>query len=132
MGVGFGMSKCSGDEHKGDSADWERRYWEQQAAQRRLAGNPDPKVFSIVRTEQVRGMLVVMLVYPNCTNYEGRKILVYEDYKEDDFRRRREIDPHFCDGCVAPVARFKPTDDGWRMAVAFCKAWKERPPRGPK
>ena len=40
--------------------------------------NPDPKNYAISKTKQIEQFLVVMINYPNCTNYEGNKILVYE------------------------------------------------------
>jgi hypothetical protein len=38
------------------------------------------------------------------------------------------IDPHFSDNknFYSPIARFVPTDDGWRMAEAFCEVAKRQ------
>jgi hypothetical protein len=87
-------------------------------------GNPDPRFFEIVKTETCKGMLVTMLKYPDCKNYEGLKIMVYDKMSDEMFRCQIRIDPHFCDNHPSPIARFEPTDRGWKMALAFCKAWK--------
>lgn len=55
--------------------------------------------------------------YTGCTNFEGRKILVYLG----DFTPSGDLDPHFTDKGVSPVARFKPDREGKTLAVKFCK-----------
>jgi hypothetical protein len=57
-----------------------------------------------------------MIVYPGCTTYEGRKILVFENSNLFELRVRDRIDPHFSGKSFAPVARFEPTDRGWKLA----------------
>lgn len=81
--------------------------------------NPDPNNFRVKRYTTVGDGLVVEVHYPNCTNYEGRKILVYVGVKIGDLLRQGSIDPHFCE-CSAyysPVARFEPTENGWGLAM---------------
>ncbi len=85
--------------------------------------NPNPKVFVIENTEQVGKYVVAKICYPNCKNYEGRKILVFENIKEEKIYSLKVIDPHFCDGDhISPMARFEPTEKGWKHAITFCKS----------
>lgn len=86
--------------------------------------NPDPRRFRILRREVVGGFFVVEVKYPNCTNYEGRKVMVYDASDMGLVVHATALDPHFCDhpGHLSPVARFEPTDKGWGYAIAFALA----------
>ena len=85
--------------------------------------NPNPDRFSIKNTKQVGRFLVASIQYPNCKNFEGDKILVFENVTERDLRTLRSLDPHFCDssGHISPTARFVPTQKGWQYALTFCE-----------
>jgi len=88
--------------------------------------NPNPVNFKILEEKAVGQMLVLKVQYPDATNYEGIKILVYMNFtKSEDiiFKNRGKLDPHFAgDGSVSPVARFEPTVVGMYMAIKFCHA----------
>ena len=81
--------------------------------------NPDPSRFSIIESKQIRTYLILKIKYHDCTNYEGVKILVFEDMSDDLLFMKKEIDPHFCENCNSPIARFEPTERGWEMAKTF-------------
>ena len=70
--------------------------------------------------------LVLKVRYPDCTNYEGVKIMVYEDTNIIEIQKvnKGTIDPHFGvnPDFISPIARFEPTDRGWEMAIKFCKS----------
>ena len=89
--------------------------------------NPDPSKFNIITWVPVDTYLVVCIEYPNCDNYEGKKVLVYEDLTIEQLRRFDTIDPHFSDSkrFKSPIARFVPTTTGMDMAVKFCLAMIE-------
>lgn len=80
--------------------------------------NPNPSWYQIVRYEQINDYLLVKIKYPNCTNFEGDKILVFKGIDITALRKQRQIDPYFSDKGIYhhPIARFVPTDEGWRMA----------------
>ena len=80
--------------------------------------NPDPSNYRILSFEHIGNFLLVEIVYPDCKNFEGKKILLYHNVKIDDLGKRENIDPHFNDGkdAIYPVARFVPTDDGRKLA----------------
>lgn len=84
---------------------------------------PDPENWFVLRVQPVSGVAatytVVMLQYPDCTNFEGRKVLVYAGATKLSVREPR--DPHFADDGSGPVARFPPDDAGWRNAVMFAE-----------
>ncbi len=87
--------------------------------------NPDPTNFLIERIEY-KGMgnfIVVQVKYPNCTNYEGRKILVFHWMTIEQLVNLDVLDPHFSSKKpeLSPVARFVPSDEGWDMAIAFAR-----------
>ena len=83
--------------------------------------NPDPNNFRIEVIRPCGEFVALCVVYPDCTNYEGRKILVFKDSHEKFHGVHvGTLDPHFCDqGHSSPVARFEPTDRGWQMAIRF-------------
>jgi hypothetical protein len=86
-------------------------------------GMPNPTKFSIEESAQIGRFLVVRLKYSGVTNFEGRKILVYEDITIDDFKDQGHADPHFSDNpnFHSPIARFEPTARGWYRAKRFAK-----------
>jgi hypothetical protein len=90
--------------------------------------NPDPENYVIEwYCQQSGGFLIVEIVYPDCTNYEGRKILVFKDVTIEELKEQKMIDPHFAnnDEFHSPVARFVPTRDGMKMAMAFAETMKK-------
>jgi len=58
---------------------------------------------------------VEMLRYKDCTNYGGLKILVFKGR----YKIKERIDPHFLEDQPDLLARFRPTEDGWMLAMAF-------------
>jgi len=82
--------------------------------------NPNPANYSVIRSEDVNGKLIIEIKYHDCTNYEGRKIMVYE-CTLDELMKQKLIDPHFCnnDNYFSPIARFEPTERGWNNACAL-------------
>ena len=77
---------------------------------------PDPSRFTIKRVLEVGHALVVRVNYPDCTNYEGNKIMVFACMTEERLRSLAQLDPHFQPG-FSPIARFEPTERGWELAV---------------
>lgn len=88
--------------------------------------NPNPTNFIIEKIKPIGKFTIVMVRYPDCANYEGRKILVYESISKKQVLELNLLDPHFCEDGKhpSPIARFKPTDQGWGHAVSFCKSVK--------
>lgn len=84
--------------------------------------NPDPRNFKVEQVFVVGPHIVAVIRYPNCTNYEGLKVMLFKNLPLDQFSNLKWIDPHFCDGKhVSPFARFEPTQTGVDMAVFVAK-----------
>jgi hypothetical protein len=83
------------------------------------SGNPNPGRFTVKRTERVGNYLIAEVVYPDCSNYEGRKILAFIGVDEEWLKRQRRLDPHF-DPESQLVARFTPGPLGWELARRLC------------
>lgn len=86
-----------------------------------ISPNPNPKVWKIIKYKQLKDFLVVKIKYPNCTNYEGNKVLVFKGISLNTLISQKEIDPHFSENKnkYSPIARFEPTEEGWIMAIRF-------------
>ena len=85
--------------------------------------NPNPKNYKIKRSRFSCGNLLVEVNYPDCTNYEGNKILLYRKTTLKQLKRQKHIDPHFARSkkFKSPVARFEPTKLGWRMGLVMLR-----------
>lgn len=87
------------------------------------SGNPDPNNYKMLRVEEVNGYLLVELEYLDCTNFEGRKLLVFDKgVTAADLLVQSAIDPHFGvnKDFIHPIARFVPTPKGFEMAKRLC------------
>lgn len=84
-------------------------------------GNPNPENYKVLRSLQLGKYLIVIIQYPDCKNYEGKKIMVYESDIET-LLAQKKIDPHFSNNTnfKSPIARFVPNYSGWNMAKILC------------
>lgn len=81
--------------------------------------NPDPAKFKIVQIKRYGRYVMVVADYQGCTNFEGRKVLIYRDFPPVD--SITTLDPHFSkDSVLSPLARFEPSCSGMRLAEKFC------------
>lgn len=85
---------------------------------------PNPKVFEIVKSKGLGDYCLVKIKYPNCTNYEGMKICLY-NYQLDTIEFSNSLDPHFSKLGIAPFARFEPTDKGWKVGLKLLEKLSE-------
>lgn len=87
---------------------------------RGAAPNPDPSRYEIIQRVE-EGIFTILLVrYLDCTNYDGKKILVYRGMAGRCLNGTQRLDPHFAERGASPIARFIPTSEGWHMAKLFC------------
>ncbi len=111
MGLSIGFSKCK---HSNEIIEIN-------------TGNPNPYNHSVSDYLVIGNAVVMKVVYPDCKNYEGTKIMVYDKTMLDNLYNGDSLDPHFCDDCkLSPLARFKPDDEGWAWAINFCQIIKNR------
>lgn len=83
----------------------------------RPTGNPNPYHFRVNRAVEVGHIFVCEVVYPDCKNFEGVKIIVSTENPE----ACETFDPHFEEGGYV-IARFAPTTVGWSQAMGFARA----------
>jgi hypothetical protein len=88
--------------------------------------NPDPSRFVVEATKGIGTFCIALVRYPNCTNFEGLKLLVFARTHPDAVKEWKRIDPHFAQGSLSsPLARFEPTTRGLAAAVAMCSVLVE-------
>lgn len=85
--------------------------------------NPNPYKFNIEKYMIYGNYILVKINYPDCTTFNGDKILVYENVTITDLQITDILDPHFGDNekYIYPIAQFTPTKKGWELAQEFCK-----------
>ena len=85
--------------------------------------NPDPKNYTILLSNQREHYLIITIQYPDCSNYEGKKILLYEGTTINKLKEQGSIDPHFSENkeYASPIARFEPTERGASLAERLVK-----------
>lgn len=86
--------------------------------------NPNPKNYKILDHISIGEYIILKIKYLDCVNFEGKKILVYRNVSIEKIKNQKLIDPHFSQNTkfISPIARFLPTNEGWDMAVLFCKS----------
>lgn len=90
-------------------------------------GNLMSSNYKIIESEYFNDKyLLIKIVYPDCNNYEGIKILLFENCTLQDLLQQRLIDPHFSDNksLHSPIARFEPILKGWFIALKFINSLK--------
>lgn len=83
-----------------------------------IKGDPNPLRFTIEAVEHGNGYVLALVRYPDCTNHEGLKILLFHGVSVAWVRDLVKLDPHFFEG-GSIVARFAPTPKGLKMARTF-------------
>jgi hypothetical protein len=113
MGMRLFGSSSSNDDFKFE----DRRY-------KSFSPSPNPSNYEIIRHIELGKNLIVFIKYKDVTNYEGNKILVYKDCTLKQLTDQKLIDPHFSDNknMFSPIARFEPTDTGWKLAETIIKS----------
>lgn len=85
--------------------------------------NPNPFNFKLKRGTKRGNYLIAEINYPDCKNFEGNKILVFENLEMWQLQEFKSIDPHFSNNkdFKSPIARFEPTEKGWQLALGLTK-----------
>ena len=87
--------------------------------------NPNPSKFKIIKIFELENTYAEIL-YPDCKNYEGLKILVFKGKVAGQLSKIKEIDPHFDDKKqLSPMARFKPDNEGRWLALKLAKGFPD-------
>ncbi len=80
-----------------------------------VAPNPDPSMYKVLSREVFDNSTLIVAEYIGCTNFEGKKVMVFRG----NFTPYGNLDPHFSNLSSSPLARFKPTEEGLKMAREF-------------
>lgn len=82
--------------------------------------NPRPDNYEVIRHKQMGNYLLIEIKYNDCTNYEGRKIMIYR-CGYDKLIKQKLIDPHFSENqnYASPIIRLEPTERGWQDGINF-------------
>jgi len=64
---------------------------------------------------------LLILKYPEAPNYDGHKILLYHGI-HCNIICLPKLDPHFIKNEFSPIARFEPTEYGWRLGTQLIES----------
>jgi len=84
--------------------------------------NPNPYRFTLRNLYNSEKYMMLVVNYQDCTTYDGDKVLVYKREDEGEvlgMLQANNLDPHFLEDRVSPIARFVATDEGIEMAMKF-------------
>lgn len=81
--------------------------------------NPNPYDFKVKSATVVNGHTIMLVNYPNCTTYNGDKLLLLRGIWPITMRK---LDPHFFEGEHPVIARFEPTLEGSKLAGICARA----------
>lgn len=82
--------------------------------------NPNPANFKIQKMIELENTYVEVF-YPDAKNYEGNKVLVFKGQVAQELMAAKEIDPHFSDAGLSPIARFRPDFYGKWLAMQITR-----------
>ena len=108
MGIGIGKSSCKTSVYATPTCNTDP--------------NPNPYIFTVVTENYYKPYLIAAVKYPNCTTYNGIKIMVFKDVTT--IKNCVKLDPHFLgttNGKYEPIARFPGDSKGAELAELFVK-----------
>lgn len=81
--------------------------------------NPNPLNYHIYSYFETPEYLLLMVIYPDCNNFEGKKLLLFKGVTLKQIQNQKPLDPHFSNSkeFFSPVARFEPSDEGFLLAA---------------
>jgi hypothetical protein len=83
------------------------------------------KILEVISVIQINTYVIATVKYLNAKNYDGIKIMVFENITKEKILKMKIIDPHFCETEISPIARFEPTQRGLSWAIKFVKTMSE-------
>lgn len=86
-----------------------------------VAPHPNPAKFEILKLLSIDGKHTLVLIkYDGCTTFNGEKIAIYKAAPEI-ILAAKELDPHFLENELSPIARFPASFEGEFYAMNFLK-----------
>lgn len=94
------------------------------------APNPNPKRWKLLDYEVFPNAVVLLVRYVDCTNFEGKKVIVYHSSSAEKIKlliKNKKfstsfLDPHFRKRGLSPIARFAPTIEGVQLALTLAES----------
>jgi hypothetical protein len=83
--------------------------------------NPNPRDFEILWVLETDDYLLAKVRYPQCTTFDGEKLLLFKGLRTEWLYSLKVLDPHFYSESNL-VARFKPDDEGLKLAMEILNA----------
>lgn len=77
--------------------------------------DPIPTRFTILKQVDVARKSILLVHYSNCTTFDGKKLLLLDRLWKDCAQSR--LDPHILGNGHPVIARFEPSNTGWKMAM---------------
>lgn len=71
----------------------------------------------VIRSIHQGNAVLVEVEYPDAVNYSGRKYLLFDCIRKYVRWLEKGADPHFLQKEDGPIARFRPTAEGWKLAM---------------
>ena len=76
---------------------------------------PHPEVFKVLELIKGSNYLYIVVQYPHCTNFEGKKVILMKDTEPNEILYTKILDPHFyIENKI--IARFRPDEEGKKLA----------------
>ncbi len=84
--------------------------------------NPDPKNWKIIKVARTvdRIHIMVLVNYPDATNYEGNKLMILTEKWFEECQTSGILDPHFFPE-KGPIVRLTPDQKGWELGLQILK-----------
>jgi hypothetical protein len=79
--------------------------------------DPNPFIFKVLDREIINNNLILLVKYPNCTTFSGKKLLLLKGTKYN----QKKLDPHLLGKSHPVIARFEPNEQGWNLARICAK-----------
>lgn len=93
-----------------------KKSWLRAETNQRHPNDPNPNNFIIQEIIPLPGYTIANIVYPNCTNFEGQKLILFLGEYTLQQLRKMSIDPHFLEKTEPKVvARFRPDEEGLKL-----------------
>jgi hypothetical protein len=98
--------------------------WVTVTKETKTTPNPNPFRFELKNVYNTANYMMIVVNYPDATTYEGDKVLIYKRSDEPEVLKMlldENLDPHFLEDSLSPIARFPSSDEGMKLAFKFIK-----------
>lgn len=96
------------------------RSYDRQKNNQSYPTDPNPSYFTIQKIweNKKKKMVLAQIKYPNCTNFEGVKLILFSNTTRLNISATLKLDPHFLKTNNV-LARFRPNKEGLKLALSI-------------